>query len=117
MSLLDGEKLSCPVCLELLTEPLTLPCGHSFCSSCVRAHWDTEAASQSSCPVCRETFTPRPVLQTNIVLAELVEHLKETEPPAKAHLQCEGPKRVSAAAERYGGPRRTKHLTPGAENY
>lgn len=112
MSLLDREKLSCPICLELLKKPVTIPCGHSFCSGCVRALWASEdRGGGASCPVCRQTFTPTPVPQTNTTLAGLVERLKETEPPAEdvERGSCSGPKPVSAAAERYGGPPRTKH--------
>ncbi|XP_035854061.1 NACHT, LRR and PYD domains-containing protein 12-like isoform X1 [Sander lucioperca] len=103
MSLLDREKLSCPICLELLKKPVTIPCGHSFCSGCVRALWASEdRGGGASCPVCRQTFTPTPVPQTNTTLAGLVERLKETEPPAEdvERGSCSGPKPVSAAAER-----------------
>lgn len=52
-----SEKFSCSICIDLLKDPVGIPCGHSY---------------------CRKTFTPRPLLEKNIMLTDLVEELKQT---------------------------------------
>ncbi|XP_071260593.1 tripartite motif-containing protein 16-like [Salvelinus alpinus] len=77
--LLDQDQFCCSVCLDLLKEPVTIPCGHNYCRICIEGCWDQDVLKGVySCPQCRHTFTPRPTLMKNNMLAEVVEKLKKT---------------------------------------
>ncbi|XP_036404667.1 tripartite motif-containing protein 16-like isoform X1 [Megalops cyprinoides] len=95
--LLDQDQFTCAICLDLLKDPVAIPCGHSYCMDCIKGCWDQDDYNGVySCPQCRETFTPRPVLRRNTMLAEVVEKLKSTSLQTAPPVHCfAGPGDVS----------------------
>ncbi|XP_037317666.2 LOW QUALITY PROTEIN: E3 ubiquitin-protein ligase TRIM38-like [Pungitius pungitius] len=68
------DKFLCSVCLEVLTEPVSTPCGHNFCSACIHTYWDGSDICQ--CPLCKRSFPQKPELQVNTFLSELAAEFK-----------------------------------------
>ncbi|XP_071319142.1 E3 ubiquitin-protein ligase TRIM39-like isoform X2 [Trachinotus anak] len=68
-SLLSEDQFLCPICLDTFTRPVSTPCGHNFCITCLTSYWDNEPICQ--CPVCKETFERRPNLKVNTFISEL----------------------------------------------
>ncbi|KAM4591743.1 tripartite motif-containing protein 16-like [Odontesthes bonariensis] len=76
---LDLESFSCSICLDVLKEPVTIPCGHSYCMNCIKGYWNGKNKKGiHRCPQCRKTFPARPILEKSTMLADLVEQLKKT---------------------------------------
>lgn len=47
------QNLTCPVCQGIFSDPVLLPCTHSFCRVCLQM----SSRVNQSCPFCREPFT------------------------------------------------------------
>eukprot|EP00929_Paragymnodinium_shiwhaense_P072247 TRINITY_DN36665_c0_g1_i1.p1 TRINITY_DN36665_c0_g1~~TRINITY_DN36665_c0_g1_i1.p1 ORF type:complete len:313 (+),score=62.21 TRINITY_DN36665_c0_g1_i1:62-940(+) len=52
----DLLEYTCAICLELLVEPLSLPCSHVFCRQCL-ASTLKETSEQRRCPLCRAAIS------------------------------------------------------------
>ncbi|ROJ30466.1 Tripartite motif-containing protein 16 [Anabarilius grahami] len=89
------DEFMCPVCLDLLKDPVTTSCGHGYCKSCITDCWDQEDQKRVySCPQSKQTFSPRPALAENTILAEVVEKLKKRKRSADCYagagdVQCD----------------------------
>uniref|UniRef100_A0A8U7NBT5 Uncharacterized protein n=1 Tax=Corvus moneduloides TaxID=1196302 RepID=A0A8U7NBT5_CORMO len=51
-------EASCPVCLELFQDPVSVPCGHNFCRGCIERCWESSRGS-FCCPRCRNVAPER----------------------------------------------------------
>lgn len=68
-SLISEDQLLCPICLGVFVHPVSTPCGHNFCMSCIMTYWDS--ALLCLCPVCKELFAFRPLLKVNTFISEV----------------------------------------------
>lgn len=50
--LVKPVDLECSLCYRLLYNPVTTPCGHSFCMSCLERSLD----HHDRCPLCKHTL-------------------------------------------------------------
>jgi len=74
---LTEDQFTCSICLDVFTNPVSTPCGHSFCLACISCYWDTAAGSKAClCPICKESFRRRPELHVNRTLKEITEQFK-----------------------------------------
>lgn len=72
---LSEEQVHCSICLDVFTNPVSIPCGHNFCQSCILGYWKTSPLYQ--CPMCKKSFYKRPDISINTVLREIAEQFKE----------------------------------------
>ncbi|KAG7221442.1 hypothetical protein INR49_017211 [Caranx melampygus] len=66
---LSEEQFTCSICLEVFVEPVSTPCGHSFCKACLQGYWNH--SKKFSCPMCKKTYSRKPEMSVNRVLAEI----------------------------------------------
>ncbi|KAL4618273.1 hypothetical protein GN956_G20696 [Arapaima gigas] len=71
---LSEEQFLCSICLEVFVEPVTTPCGHSFCLACLQGYWSH--SKQTQCPMCKRSFHRRPELSVNRVLADIAQQFQ-----------------------------------------
>lgn len=67
--LLSEEQFSCSICLEVFVEPVSTPCGHSFCKACLQGYWNH--SKKFVCPMCKKSYSKKPEMSVNRVLAEI----------------------------------------------
>ncbi|XP_026097004.1 bloodthirsty-related gene family, member 30 [Carassius auratus] len=73
--LFTEQELTCSICLDLFSEPVSTPCGHNFCQGCIGGYW--ASSSVCTCPLCKRVFEERPNLSINRVFAHIAQKYKE----------------------------------------
>ncbi|XP_036453399.1 E3 ubiquitin-protein ligase TRIM39-like [Colossoma macropomum] len=86
-SFLSEDQFLCSICLDILTDPVSTPCGHNFCKTCLTLYWNN--TQHCHCPFCKEKFTKRPELKINTTLREVVDHFKNKGDVDKPVILCD----------------------------
>ncbi|XP_062904233.1 zinc-binding protein A33-like [Mobula hypostoma] len=83
------QDLTCPVCLEVFTDPVSLECGHNFCGACISQSWE-RVSGNVSCPQCRQVFAQRNTRPAYTLrnIAEKVKQLRVGAPEQKEEFVC-----------------------------
>lgn len=66
---------TCAICLDFLDNPLSTPCGHTFCTKCV-TNLNADRSGIKKCPECRRVFT-QTSCTPNYMLKSLLETLRQ----------------------------------------
>uniref|UniRef100_G3NLT6 Tripartite motif containing 107 n=1 Tax=Gasterosteus aculeatus aculeatus TaxID=481459 RepID=G3NLT6_GASAC len=91
-----AHELSCPICLQLFSDPVVLPCGHNYCLACIRMTADSTDDAPPRCPECRDEYQGVETLKRNFKLCSIIE----------------GYRAAAAAAETNNASRETHIKTP-----
>uniref|UniRef100_A0A3Q3W8V0 Uncharacterized protein n=1 Tax=Mola mola TaxID=94237 RepID=A0A3Q3W8V0_MOLML len=77
--MVSGERYDqflCSICLDVFTDPVTTPCGHNFCKSCITQHWNINVLCR--CPHCKEVFNTRPDMKVNTFVSEMTAQFRHS---------------------------------------
>ncbi|KAI0692989.1 hypothetical protein C8T65DRAFT_816263 [Cerioporus squamosus] len=106
------DAVRCTICREFYDAPVTLTCGHCFCSACIRS----ALPEQQTCPACRKTASEVHI-RKDVAMETAVQAWKNAR-PLILRLACEEaarkaqpvqpshPRHDSAHSERSGNKRR-----------
>lgn len=80
-TLVDASDFECSLCMRLFYEPVTTPCGHTFCLKCLERCLD----HNPHCPLCKEKLSEflasrtykKTVLTEELIVRYLPEELSE----------------------------------------
>ncbi|XP_073673931.1 zinc-binding protein A33-like [Garra rufa] len=82
-----SEELKCSICLDVFTDPVSTPCGHNFCKSCLSQCWNNSQTYK--CPFCKQTFNKKPELKINTALRQVAQLFKEQFCETKSEVLCD----------------------------
>ena len=75
-------SFTCAVCMEVLLDPVTPPCGHPLDQRCLQKLVD--AGGRATCPTCREALPKKPpsvcVLLRDVVEQRYPEQVRSGKP-------------------------------------
>ncbi|XP_060788941.1 E3 ubiquitin-protein ligase TRIM39-like [Neoarius graeffei] len=86
--ILPEAQLLCYICVKVFNDPVTTPCGHNFCKSCLIKTWH-KSQHYYYCPLCNEKFSKRPEQKMNTTLSMVVDNFKKTSTMDQPEILCD----------------------------
>ncbi|XP_078099175.1 E3 ubiquitin-protein ligase TRIM21-like [Sander vitreus] len=106
MLALTEEQLLCCICLDVYTDPVTLPCGHNFCKNCITEHLNFN--SQRQCPMCKSCVNRKCKLCVNTLISEMTAQFRQSagrtatnSSEQQVDVSCEVPTETKRTALKY----------------
>nr|XP_040025535.1 zinc-binding protein A33-like [Gasterosteus aculeatus aculeatus] len=90
--------LRCHVCSETFRDPVSLSCGHSFCSRCLQRFW--KKAGNKNCPICK-TKSSKDNIWVNFPLKGLADSLAGRQKTGSTGRKKRGEKKVEVVCEEH----------------
>jgi len=87
------DIFECSICLELLKDPRVIPCGHSFCKSCLLQL----KPNQLRCPLCQTAFNSVESLPPNYIVLKWMDESNPKPKRTKQELNCQNCEQQIAA--------------------
>ncbi|XP_058501498.1 NLR family CARD domain-containing protein 3-like, partial [Solea solea] len=77
----DEQTSRCPLCQDVLKDPVSTSCGHLFCRRCISSYWDQSGPpGDSCCPQCgkrpRTGHGPQTISVQNVGLQKVLDEHK-----------------------------------------
>ncbi|KAJ7405858.1 PPARG coactivator 1 beta [Willisornis vidua] len=95
------DELTCPICLCIYCNPVTLGCGHSFCKRCIKEAWRCQQG-HPSCPLCHYYIDLSKELMPNFHLRNIVQNFMDApanQEEEKQEVQCKEEEESSGQQE------------------
>ncbi|XP_071426220.1 probable E3 ubiquitin-protein ligase MID2 [Pithys albifrons albifrons] len=95
------DELTCPICLYIYCNPVTLGCGHSFCKRCIKEAWSCQQG-HPNCPLCHYYIDLSKELKPNFHLRNIVQNFMDapaSQEEEKQEVQCKEEEESSGQQE------------------
>ncbi|XP_037534973.1 E3 ubiquitin-protein ligase TRIM39 [Nematolebias whitei] len=103
-NLRSEDQFLCSICLDLFTDPVSTPCGHNFCKTCINQHWDSTSSCQ--CPICKKLLETRPLMEVNTFIKEMVAQFRhEAQQKARSSSEQQAARPGEVPCDFCSGPR------------
>ncbi|KAM3605839.1 uncharacterized protein V6R79_005779 [Siganus canaliculatus] len=95
------ETLKCPVCQDYFTDPVTLPCCHDFCLTCIKAVWETDGSNDvpNFCPECQILLPSDLTLEINTSLQDKLKDITANRPSAAELQTAPSTRRIKSSSD------------------